>query len=48
MIYVAIYLYVMGATVVWWFARSRDYPRLSKAMAVLGWPIVIPVAALWA
>jgi hypothetical protein len=47
MIYLAIYLYLMGATVMWWFARSQPTPRAGKVIAVIGWPVIVPVAALW-
>lgn len=47
MIFLAIYLYVMGATAMWWFARSTDKPMAGKAIAVIGWPVLVPVAALW-
>jgi hypothetical protein len=48
MIYVAIYLYLMGATTMWWFARSTHHPKAGKALAVVFWPVIVPAAALWA
>jgi hypothetical protein len=47
MTYAAIYLYVMGATIMWWYARSTAKPMAAKVLAVLGWPVIVPVAALW-
>jgi hypothetical protein len=47
MIYVAIYLYLMGATLMWWFARSTNKPATAKVIAVIGWPVIAPAAALW-
>lgn len=47
MIWLALYLYVMGATVVWWFARQYPAPLAGKIIAVIGWPILVPFAALW-
>jgi len=46
-IYAAIYLYVMGATMMWWFARSTGKPLAAKVTATLGWPILVPISALW-
>ena len=48
MIWLVWYLYVTGATLMWWWARVQDQPLSAKVIAVLGWPIVVPVAALWA
>jgi hypothetical protein len=47
MTYFAIYLYLMGSTTIWWFARSTERPVAAKVLAVLLWPILIPAAALW-
>jgi hypothetical protein len=47
-IYAAVYLYVIGATMMWWYARSTSKPMAGKIMAVFGWPIIVPIAALWA
>ncbi len=47
MIYVAIYLYAMGATTVWWLARSTNKPLAGKVIAVIGWPVLVPAVALW-
>jgi hypothetical protein len=47
MIWLVGYLYVIGATMMWWFARSTDKPMAAKVIASIGWPVVVPVAALW-
>ena len=47
MIYLAIYLYLMGATTMWWFARATDKPMAAKIIAAIVWPVLVPVAALW-
>jgi hypothetical protein len=47
MIYVAIYLYLMGATVMWWFARAQPKPIAGKVLAVVFWPVLVPATALW-
>lgn len=47
MLYVAIYLYVVGSTMMWWYARSTKKPVYGKILAVIGWPIIIPIVALW-
>ena len=46
MIWLSTYLYVMGAVIMWWFARSRNEPNLAKFFAVLFWPILVPMVAL--
>jgi len=47
MLYVAIYLYVLGSTLMWWFARSRPAPMAGKILAAVLWPVTVPVVALW-
>lgn len=47
MIFLAIYLYAIGATMMWWFARATDKTTGAKLAACIGWPILVPVAALW-
>ena len=47
MIWLSLYLYIMGATVMWWFARSTRKPLAGKLLAAIGWPVIVPLAALW-
>ncbi len=47
MIFLVLYLYLIGATVVWWWARAQPAPFAGKVIAVIGWPVVVPIAALW-
>lgn len=47
MVWLSLYLYVIGATMMWWFARATDKPLAAKVLATLGWPIIAPMAALW-
>lgn len=49
MIWVAVYLYVVGATLMWWWARAqRTQPSAAKVLVAVLWPIMVPVVALWA
>lgn len=48
MIWVIIYLYIVGATMMWWFARAQFEKHLaSKIAATILWPILVPIVALW-
>jgi len=47
MIYLAVYLYVMGATTMWWFARATGKPMSAKIIATISWPVLVPIVAFW-
>ena len=48
MLWIALYLYVVGATLMWWWARAQEKSKPAKILAVILWPIIVPIAALWA
>jgi len=47
MMWLAIYLYAMGSTVVWWYARKHGEKSLgSKLLVAVLWPVFMPLVAL--
>ena len=45
--WVAIYLYLMGAALMWWWARAQAADMGGKIVAAVAWPLLVPFVALF-
>lgn len=39
------WLYLMGAAMMWWWTRARGDNVAAKVIAVVFWPVIVPIAA---
>jgi len=47
MLWLAIYLYIAGSAMMWWWARAQKANVRGKITAAVFWPILVPWVALF-